>query len=77
LTRIISSLWLGQGEDKLIVGFGLNPRGEVGLIFASIGKAIGVLDSNFFSAIIVVVLLTTLMTPPLLKWAIERREKAP
>jgi Kef-type K+ transport system membrane component KefB len=75
LGKLAASLWLGPGEDKLIVGFGLNPRGEVGLIFASIGKAIGVLDSNFFSAIIVVVLLTTLMTPPLLKWAIERRER--
>jgi Kef-type K+ transport system membrane component KefB len=75
LGKLAASLWLGPGEDKFIVGFGLNPRGEVGLIFASIGKAIGVLDSNFFSAIIVVVLLTTLMTPPLLKWAIERRER--
>jgi Kef-type K+ transport system membrane component KefB len=74
LGKLAASLWLGPGEDKFIVGFGLNPRGEVGLIFASIGKAIGVLDSNFFSAIIVVVLLTTLMTPPLLKWAIERRQ---
>jgi Kef-type K+ transport system membrane component KefB len=75
LGKLAASLWLGPGEDKFIVGFGLNPRGEVGLIFASIGKAIGVLDSNWFSAIIVVVLLTTLMTPPSLKWAIERRDR--
>ena len=75
LGKLAASLWLGPGDDKLIVGLGLNPRGEVGLIFASIGKAIGVLDSNLFSTVIVVVLLTTLMTPPLLKWAIERRER--
>jgi Kef-type K+ transport system membrane component KefB len=75
LGKLAASLGLGPGEDKFIVGFGLNPRGEVGLIFASIGKAIGVLASNLFSAIIVVVLLTTLLTPPLLKWAIERRER--
>jgi len=36
------------------------------------GKSLGVLDDALFSVIIMVVLLTVLITPPLLKWAIER-----
>jgi Kef-type K+ transport system membrane component KefB len=73
--KVVAPLLIKKGNDKLIIGFGMIPRGEVGLIFASIGKSIGVLDNRLFSIIIIVVILTTLVTPPLLKWAIERREK--
>ena len=74
--KMAASLILKKGNNKLIVGIGLVPRGEVGLIFASIGKSIGVLDDSLFSVIIVVVLLTTMVTPPMLKWAIERKERS-
>jgi Kef-type K+ transport system membrane component KefB len=73
--KVVAPLLIKKGNDKLIIGFGMIPRGEVGLIFASIGKSLGVLDNRLFSIIIIVVILTTLVTPPLLKWAIERREK--
>jgi Kef-type K+ transport system membrane component KefB len=75
ISKVAASVIVKKGNDKFIVGFGMIPRGEVGLIFASIGKSLGVLDSNMFSVIIIVVLLTTLVTPPLLQWAIERKEK--
>lgn len=51
---------------KLVVGIGMVPRGEVGLIFASIGKGLGVLSDDLFSVIIVMVILTTLIAPPIL-----------
>jgi len=76
ISKMAASLILKGGNNKLIVGIGLVPRGEVGLIFASIGKSIGVLDDSLFSIIIVVVLLTTMVTPPMLKWAIERKERS-
>jgi Kef-type K+ transport system membrane component KefB len=75
LGKLASSLFLGNGRDRWIVGIGMVPRGEVGLIFASIGLALGVLDNRFYSIIIIVVMLTTLVTPPLLTWAIHRRER--
>jgi Kef-type K+ transport system membrane component KefB len=53
--------------DKLLIGIGMIPRGEVGLIFAGIGLTEGVLDQDLYASLLVVVLLTTLMTPPLLK----------
>jgi Kef-type K+ transport system membrane component KefB len=73
--KLGSAVFLDKKLDKLVVGIGMVPRGEVGLIFASIGKALGVLDAGLFSAIIIVVILTTLITPPLLKWAVERKIK--
>ena len=74
ISKVVASLAVKKGNSKLIIGFGMIPRGEVGLIFASIGKSLGVLDNNLFSIIIIVVLLTTLVTPPLLKWAVDRNE---
>jgi Kef-type K+ transport system membrane component KefB len=51
------------------------PRGEVGLIFAGIGKSIGILDSSLFSSVIILVILTTLITPPALKWAFDNYDR--
>jgi len=48
------------------------PRGEVGLIFASIGRSIGVIDDAIFSAVVIMVIVTTLVTSPLLKLALAR-----
>jgi Kef-type K+ transport system membrane component KefB len=64
---------LTPGADRLAVGLGMIPRGEVGLIFASIGATLTiagerVVDAAVFSAVVVMVALTTLMTPPLLVW---------
>ena len=63
-----------QGLNRWVVGIGMIPRGEVGLIFASIGHTVlvagtPVLSDATFSAIIAMVMLTTLVTPPLLKAA--------
>ena len=43
------------------------PRGEVGLIFAGIGKGIGVVDEGLFSAVILLVMVTTILAPILLR----------
>ena len=63
--KLLAGIFL-KGYDKMTVGIGMVPRGEVGLIFASIGKAIGVLNGDMFAVIIIVVLITTLVTPPIL-----------
>lgn len=64
---------LGAGPvRKWLVGWGMAPRGEVGLIFAVTGKALGVVPDDVFSMIIVVVILTTLLTPPILVSVIRR-----
>lgn len=57
--------WWFSGR-KLLVGVALVPRGEVGLIFAQLGLAAGVLTSERFGALMLMVVVTTFMTPPLL-----------
>jgi Kef-type K+ transport system membrane component KefB len=67
---------LGPGVDRLAVGLGMIPRGEVGLIFASIGRTLHiggerVVDDVVYSALVVMVAVTTLVTPPLLVWRLR------
>lgn len=64
-----------KGLDRLSIGLGMVPRGEVGLIFASIGKGLGVVDDSIFSAVVIMVIATTLVTPPLLKFSLARGER--
>ncbi len=56
-----------KGISKSVVGVGMIPRGEVGLIFAQVGLTYGIFTSELFSAITVMVMLTTFVAPPLLK----------
>jgi len=46
------------------------PRGEVGLIFVSVGKGLGIVTDAVFSAVVIMVMVTTILTPPLLKLAL-------
>jgi Kef-type K+ transport system membrane component KefB len=72
------SLGAGKGVDRLTVGIGMVPRGEVGLIFANIGQSLRiggkpVVDGAVFSAVVAMVIVTTMLTPPALKWSLGRR----
>jgi Kef-type K+ transport system membrane component KefB len=58
----------GSPGDRLLVGIGMIPRGEVGLIFATLGLKQGVFGQDVYGALILVVLATTVGTPPLLRW---------
>lgn len=58
----------GTNTDKLLIGLGMVPRGEVGLIFATIGVSVGVFHEDLYAVVLLVVLLTTVVTPPLLRW---------
>jgi Kef-type K+ transport system membrane component KefB len=69
---------LEGGIDRLVIGIGMIPRGEVGLIFAGLGSTLvvagtPVLSQTVFSALVLMVMLSTFLTPPLLKLAFERR----
>jgi len=74
---------VGRGVNRLAVGLGMIPRGEVGLIFAGIGATlwlpgangarIPVVDASVFGAVVIMVLVTTLITPPALKWAMKEK----
>jgi Kef-type K+ transport system membrane component KefB len=69
--------------DRVAVGLGMIPRGEVGLIFAGIGLTLSiagerVVTPEIYSAVVMMVAITTLITPPLLTWRLAaRRAPAP
>ncbi|HEX9691771.1 MAG TPA: cation:proton antiporter [Gemmatimonadales bacterium] len=65
------SVW-SRKFNRPAVGFGMLPRGEVGLIFANMGLMAGVLTTELFSAIILMVIATTFAAPPLLKWSFAK-----
>lgn len=71
--KLACGLAAGRGADRWSVGLGMLPRGEVGLIFASIGKGLGVVSGPVFSALVVMVIVTTLMTPLALRWSLYRQ----
>jgi Kef-type K+ transport system membrane component KefB len=71
---------LGAPVDRVSIGIGMIPRGEVGLIFASLGSSltlhgVRVIDAGTFSSVVIMVVLTTLITPPALKWSLARGER--
>jgi len=75
LGKQVCGLVVRKGYDRLVIGLGMIPRGEVGLIFAAIGKGLGVVNDSVFSAIVIMVIVTTLATPPALKIALDRSER--
>ena len=67
LGKLVSGLGGARKDDRMLIGIGMLPRGEVGLVFASIGRSLGVITDELFSAVILMVILTTLIAPPWLK----------
>jgi len=72
-----------RGLNRLAIGLGMIPRGEVGLIFAGIGATLmlpnasgvsePVISSAVFGAVVIMVIITTLITPIALKWSLGRK----
>ncbi|HEX7117644.1 MAG TPA: cation:proton antiporter [Longimicrobiales bacterium] len=78
--KVVSGYSVGWGKNKLshiVIGVGMIPRGEVGLIFADIGLDRGILSSQVFSAILIMVMLTTFIAPPMLKSIFRRVRPEP
>ena len=62
--KLVSGLGVrGNTADRLTVGIGMVPRGEVGLIFAELGRTAGVFDGESYAAVVLVIAYTTLFSP--------------
>ncbi|OCQ92681.1 sodium:proton antiporter [Nostoc sp. MBR 210] len=75
--KVITGLSVfGQPQiNRLAIGVGMIPRGEVGLVFAGVGAASGVLSKSLGAAIIMMVILTTFLAPPLLRFVFPDSQK--
>jgi Kef-type K+ transport system membrane component KefB len=62
------------GINRLAIGVGMIPRGEVGLVFAGIGTNSGIIDKPLAAAIIIMVIITTFLAPPFLRIAFGKTE---
>ncbi|MBI5701359.1 cation:proton antiporter [Candidatus Saganbacteria bacterium] len=65
--KILSGFVVLEKLNKLAIGVGMIPRGEVGFVFAAYGLAHNIISQELYSAMLLVVILTTFITPPLLK----------
>ena len=75
LGGFLGALPLGR-RGALIVGIGMMPRGEVGVVIASLGLAAGVFSPRMYALIVAMSLLTSIVTPPLLALLFRPRAKA-
>ncbi|MDO8346588.1 MAG: cation:proton antiporter [Rugosibacter sp.] len=71
--KLVAGLAAGREAGGWLVGWGMVPRGEVGLIFAMTGRQLGVMSEAMFSVIVIMVILTTLITPPVLTLLLKSR----
>ena len=63
-------------KESIQIGIGMVSRGEVALIVANKGQAVGLMDDRFFAPIVIMVVITTIITPILLKIAFaDKAEK--
>jgi Kef-type K+ transport system membrane component KefB len=69
--KLVAGIFAGDA-GKWLVGWGMVPRGEVGLIFAMVGKQLGVMSETMFSVVVIMVILTTMITPPVLTWLLRK-----
>ena len=71
----LGALALGR-RGATIVGFGMVPRGEVGVVIAALGLAAGVFSERVYAVIVAMSLLTAVVTPPVLSFLLKRSERA-
>ena len=67
--KMIGALVIGESmTTRLMVGIAMVPRGEVGLIFAELGRLSGVFDNEVHAGMVIVIVLTTVIPPFVMKW---------
>jgi len=65
----------GRPLRKVVIGVGMIPRGEVGLIFAQLGLSTGLLSTGLYSSVALMVMITTFIAPPALRSLLARAQK--
>jgi len=77
VTKMLGGMLGARAEGRwasTTIGFGMVPRGEVGIVVANLALASGVVSADIFAAMLVAVILTTVVAPYLLAWSVPRAE---
>ncbi len=74
LTKLLAGFFITRENlhTRFAIGLAMVPRGEVGLIFAELGRASGIFNSEVYAAMVIVIALTTLLPPFVMKWFYHR-----
>jgi Kef-type K+ transport system membrane component KefB len=67
----------GRPMNRLVIGVGMIPRGEVGLIFAQLGLTAGLLTGGLYSSVALMVMVTTFLAPPVLRALLDSKKQPP
>jgi Kef-type K+ transport system membrane component KefB len=68
---IAGSFRLGRW-NSIVVGLGMSPRGEVGIVVAALGLSLALINDEVYAVLLAAVILTTLVAPVTLQWAIPK-----
>jgi Kef-type K+ transport system membrane component KefB len=75
LTKLVGGIagsWKLGKWNSIVVGMGMSPRGEVGIVVAALGLSLALIDNELYAVLLAAVILTTLVAPVMLQWAIPR-----
>jgi Kef-type K+ transport system membrane component KefB len=75
LTKLVGGIagsWKLGKWNSIVVGMGMSPRGEVGIVVAALGLSLALIDNELYAVLLAAVILTTLVAPVMLQWAIQR-----
>ncbi len=67
--KFAGALIIGESwPSRVAIGMAMVPRGEVGLIFAELGRESGVFSNEIYAGMVIVIALTTILPPFVMKW---------
>lgn len=73
LGKLVGALVLREPlASRWVIGLAMVPRGEVGLIFAELGRVSGIFNNDIYAAMLMVIALSTMLPPLVLKWLFDR-----
>jgi Kef-type K+ transport system membrane component KefB len=75
LTKLIGGIvgsWRLGKWNSVVVGLGMSPRGEVGIVVAALGLSLTLISQEIYAVLLAAVILTTLVAPVMLQWAIPK-----
>ena len=73
--KLLAGAFVRRPLRKLVIGVGMVPRGEVGLIFAQLGLSAGLLSAGLYSSVALMVMVTTFVTPPVLRALLAKQDR--
>ncbi len=71
--KLMGSFFIRENmASRIMIGMSMIPRGEVGLIFAELGRLSGIFNNEIHAGMVIIIVLTTILPPFTMKWFYRR-----